>query len=245
MTIFSLALLLAAAAAPPAIRVEDVPGRGYAAYVDSLDATELLPVSQRIRGIAIRKCGRLTPRFGRYTMQNGVDTKREVAVILDYRQAFQCIDPATDPYKPVPADWKASASDDDGVTVFVRRYLDYLETGNPGGMAMMDPAMEITRAEWDNLRKDLVTPRTGQGMMTPHLIGWLNNPEGATYPGAYAYFRVTDSHAGIATTCGGLLIQRVRANEYRVSQYDLRPLPQSLVDERGLRAEEFDKLCGP
>jgi len=49
------------------------------------------------------------------------------------------------------------------------------------------------------------------------LEGWSNNPDDTAYPGAYALFSVIDDHPGIAGTCGGILVQRVREGEYRIS----------------------------
>ena len=46
--------------------------------------------------------------------------------------------------------------------------------------------------------------------MTPQFVAWSNNPDGAAYPGAYVLFSVIDDHPGIAGTCGGILVQRVR-----------------------------------
>jgi hypothetical protein len=75
------------------------------------------------------------------------------------------------------------------------------------------------------------------------LDGWLNNPVDASYPGAYAYFAVLSSHPGVAGTCGGILLYRVREGEYQVSQYDVRYISQSLIDDAGYSDEELNRLC--
>ena len=123
-TIF-VAALLAAASGSPDIKIEVVPGRGYAATVTFIDANEFTPVIDRIKLLAAEKCGKQSVRFGRYFFDNQIDVARGVTVIKDFRQSFSCFDPATDPYKPVPADWKASTADVAAATQFVTRFLTY------------------------------------------------------------------------------------------------------------------------
>lgn len=239
----TVALLLAASAQPD-IHIAAVSGQSYVASVDTIAAGDLTPVVDRIRASAKLRCGRLDVRFGRFKYDNRVDLKTNVPMIDNMKQNFFCFDPATDPYKPVPADWTASAAETANATVFVTRFLDQFDTGDAArGMAMMDPLIEITPADWDGLRADAMRNRTGAGTMTPKFVAWLNNPDGAAYPGAYAYFSVIDDHPGIAGTCGGILLQRVRENEYRVSQYDVRYISQALVEQQGLTDEQLDGLC--
>lgn len=40
--------------------------------------------------------------------------------------------------------------------------------------------------------------------------------------------------SGIAGTCGGILVQRVREGEYRIAQYDVQFISQALVNQQGL-----------
>lgn len=237
--------MLMAAAGQPAIKVETVPGRGYAAVVGSFNSGDFDKVMARLTVEAERRCGAQKVRFGRHFFDNRVDTSRNVMVIENLRQSFFCFDPATDPYKPVPADWKAPPAETANVTVFVTRFLDRLDRGDAAGMAMMDPIIEVTKKDWDGLHADMVRNRTkgATGTLTPEFVGWSNNPPAAAYPGAYAFFRVTDDHAGIAGTCGAVMVQRVRANEYRISQYDVQFISQALVDRQGLSDDDLDRLC--
>lgn len=240
----AFAVLAVAAVGQPEIKIETVPGKGYAATVAVIDADQYDPVLDRIKAIAVQRCGSLKSRFGRYYFDNQVDVERGVMVIKNFRQSFHCYDPATDPYKPVPADWKASAAETTAATKFVARFLDDLDKGNGVSLAkMMDPALEATPAEMNRFSKEAKMHQTGSGAFTSRLDGWLNNPEDAIYPGAYAYFAVLSSHPGIAGTCGGLLVYRVREGEYVISQYDVRYISQQLVDQAGYSDEELNRLC--
>lgn len=242
-TIF-VAALLAATSAIPEIKVEAVPGRGYAATVPLIDANQYDPVVDRVKQLAIERCGRQSVRFGRYSFDNEIDVERGITVIKDFRQAFSCFDPATDPYKPVPADWKASATETAAATQYVTRFLTNLDTGNARALAaMMDPALETTTEEMARFSREAKMHQTGTGSFTGRLDGWLNNPADAAYPGAYAYFAVISSHPGIAGTCGGVLLYRVSEGKYVISQYDVRYISQRLIDEEGMSDEELDRLC--
>jgi len=236
--------LLAAGAVQPEIKVAPVPGKGYAATIAMIDADQYDPVVNRIKVLAGERCGKLKVRFGRYYFDNLIDVDRGVTVIKDFRQNFSCYDPATDPYKPVPADWKPSAAEVEAVTRFVTRFLDNLDAGNGAVLAkMMDPALESTAAEMNRFSQEAKAYQTGEGEFTGRLDGWLNNPEDAAYAGAYAYFAVLSSHPGIAGTCGGLLVYRVREGDYRISQYDVRYVSQALIDQAGYSDEELNRLC--
>lgn len=243
MGIIASALLLAAAA-EPGIAIEATPGRGYTASVETFDSGTMSRVMERIKRAATERCGQQGTRFGRHYFDSRVDTARNVMLIENMRQTFHCFDRATDPYKPVPADWAASAEDTASATVFVTRFLDRLDRGDAAGMTMMDPMIELTRAEWDGLREAAVQHRgAGDGTLTPKFELWANNPEGAAYPGAYALFSVIDDHPGIEGTCGGILVQRVRANEYRIAQYDVQYIATALVEQQGLTDDDLDRLC--
>lgn len=236
--------LLAAAAGQPEIKVAPVPGKGFVATVASIDADQYDPTIDRIKVLATQRCGSLKVRFGRYYFDNQIDVDRGVTVISNFRQNFSCFDPATDPYKPVPADWKASAAEVAAATSFAKRFVDNLDAGNGAALApMMDPALEATAAEMKRFSDEAKMHQTGGGEFTVRLDGWLNNPEDAAYPGAYAYFAVISSHPGIAGTCGGLLLYRERTGVYKISQYDVRYISQALIDEAGYSDEELNRLC--
>jgi len=183
-------------------------------------------------------------RFGRFFFNNEIDVERGVTIIKDFRQAFSCFDPATDPYKPVPADWKASAADTAAATQYVTRFLGNLDTGNGRALAaMMDPQLEATTEEMTQFSREAKMHQTGTGSFTARLDGWVNNPPDASYPGAYALFSVISSHPGIAGTCGGVLVYRVGDSKYQIAQYDVRYVSQKLIDEEGMSDEELDRLC--
>ena len=243
MATMLLAAMLAASTTP-AIKIEAVPGRGYAATVPIINENQYESVIERIKVLATEKCGRLKVRFGRFFFDNQIDVARGVTVIKDYRQAFTCFDPATDPYKPVPADWKASPAEVAAATDYVTRFLTNLDAGNGRALAaLMDPQLEATTDEMNRFSREAKMHQTGAGKFTPRLDGWLNNPPDASYPGAYAYFAVLSSHPGIAGTCGGILLYRLSDGKYQVSQYDVRYISQRLIDEEGMSDEEINRLC--
>ncbi len=244
MAMFLLAAMLAAASETPEIKIEAVPGRGYAATTPLIDENQYTPVVERIKLLAAEKCGRQRVRFGRFFFNNQIDIDRGVTVIKDFRQSFSCFDPATDPYKPVPADWKASAAEVAAATDYVTRFLNYLDAGNGRALAaMMDPQLEATTEEMNRFSQEAKMHQTGPGKFTPRLDGWLNNPPDASYPGAYAFFAVLSSHPGIAGTCGGILLYRLSDGKYQVSQYDVRYVSQKLIDDEGMSDEELNRLC--
>lgn len=244
MTAFLLAALMASAQPLPPIKVEVVAGKGFAATVMKIDANQYDAVVDRIKILAEQRCGTKKARLGRYFFDNQIDVERGVTIIRDFRQAFSCYDPATDPYKPVPADWKASAAETEAATRFAQRFVDNLDAGNTMILnKMLDPALEVTPTEMKRFIDEAKVYQTGAGEFSPRLDGWLNNPEGASYPGAYAYFAVLSTHPGIVGTCGGILLYRLREGEYQISQYDVRYISQRLVDEEGFSDEELDRLC--
>ena len=209
-----------------------------------IDENQYTPVIERIKLMAAERCGQQSVRYGRLFFDNEIDVERGVTIIKDFRQAFSCFDPATDPYKPVPADWKASAADTAAVTQYVTRFLDNLDAGNGRALAaMMDPQLEATTEEMTRFSREAKMHQTGSGSFTARLDGWMNNPPDASYPGAYALFAVISSHPGIAGTCGGLLVYRVSESKYQIAQYDVRYVSQKLIDEEGMSDEELDRLC--
>lgn len=243
MAMMALALL-AAAAGQPEIKVAPVPGKGFVATVALIDADQYDPTIDRIKILATQRCGSLKVRFGRYYFDNQIDVDRGVTVIKDFRQNFSCFDPATDPYKPVPADWVANAAEVSAASAFATRFVKNLDAGNGAALAaMMDPALESTAVEMKRFSDEAKMHQTGTGEFTARLDGWLNNPEDAAYPGAYAYFAVLSTHPGIAGTCGGLLLYRERTGVYKISQYDVRYVSQALIDEAGYSDEELNRLC--
>jgi len=244
MTTIFLAALMASAQPLPAINVAAVPGKGFSATVAKIDADQYDPVIDRIKVLAEQRCGAKKVRFGRYFFDNQIDVERGVTIIKDFRQAFTCYDPATDPYKPVPADWKASATEVTAATRFAQRFVDNLDAGNSALLAkLMDPQLEATTAEMKRFSDEAKMHQTGAGEFSVRLDGWMNNPADAAYPGAYAYFAVLSSHPGVAGTCGGILLYRVREGEYQISQYDVRYISQALIDDAGFTDEELNRLC--
>lgn len=243
MAVMAFALLVAAAAAPE-IKIQSAPGGRFSATTATFDSGAMTDITNRIKDSAEKRCGSQGTRFGKHSFDTRVDTARNVMLVENFQQIFFCYDRATDPYEPVPPGWTASATETSNATVFATRFLDRLDRGDEAGITMWDPLIEFSKANWDMLRSGAAQHRTGdKGTLTPKFVQWFNNPEWAAYPGAYAYFSVWDDHPGIAGTCGGILVQRVRENEYRISQYDVQFIAQALVDQQDMTDEELDGLC--
>lgn len=243
MAVMAFALLVAASATPE-IKIQAAPGGRFNATTAAFDSGAMTEVTDKIKAAAEKRCGTKGVRFGKHSFDTRVDTARNVMRVENFQQIFFCYDRATDPYKPVPAGWTASATETANATVYATRFLERLNRGDAAGIAMWDPLIEFSKANWDMLRSGVTQHRTSEeGTLTPRFVQWYNNPDWGPYPGAYAYFSVWDDHPGIAGTCGGILVQRVRENEYRISQYDVQYISQALVDQQGMTDEELNGLC--
>jgi hypothetical protein len=227
----------------PAIKIETVPGKGYAAVVDTFPVTQLSSVSDRVSALAKQRCGQLSARMGRYKYFTSTDAQGRAA-LTQYRASFTCYDPATDPYERAPADWKPSAQDQADLTAFAQRYMGLLDRGDYlAGMPMMEPILEIEKDEWLSVPSMLKQHSGGQGRWTLQTLGWVNNPEGASHPGRYAFVKVTGSYPKIAAYCGTLVIYRQRPGSYLITQQNLSVIPESWITSgRTTRAEAL-KAC--
>lgn len=227
----------------PAIRIETVPGKGYTAVVETFPVAKLSAVSDRISALAKQRCGRLSARMGRYKYFTSTDTQGRAA-LTQYRASFTCYDPATDPYERAPADWKPSAQDQADLTAFAQRYMGLLDRGDYlAGMPMMEPILEIEKDEWLSVPNMLKQHSGGTGRWTLQTLGWVNNPEGASHPGRYAFVKVTGSYPRIAAYCGTLVIYRQRPGSYLITQQNLSVIPESWITSgRTTRAEAL-KTC--
>lgn len=230
-------------AASPAIRIESVPGKGYAAVVSAFPVEQVQPVSNRIAAMARQRCGKLTTRFGRFKYFTGPGAKG-AAEYQNYRQSFSCIDPATDPYKPAPADWKPAAQDEKDLMEFAKRYMRAVDEADyVAGMPMMEPVIEIEKDEWMDVPSKLDQFGGGGGKWTLTITGWVNNPDGASHPGSYALVTINGTYPKLAVYCGNLFIYRQRAGSYLVSQQNLRVIPQQWIDSGQMTKSQALKTC--
>jgi hypothetical protein len=227
----------------PVIKIETVPGKGYAAIVETFPVAQLTPVSNRISALAKQRCGRLSARMGRYKYFTSTDARGRAA-LTNYRASFTCYDPATDPYQRAPADWKPSAQDQADLTAFAQRYMGLLDRSDYlAGMPMMESILEIEKDEWLSVPNMLKQHSGGQGRWTLQTLGWVNNPEGAAHPGRYAFVKVTATYPKIAAYCGTLVIYRQRPGSYLITQQNLSVIPESwIASGRTTRAEAL-KTC--
>lgn len=244
-------LALAALATLPLAQQQEIPiqiaksEKGYTATIGDHYPDQTPGVMERLKGMAKDRCGALTVRFGKFFYRNGFDARGK-AMVQEFKQNFACIDPATDPYKPVAADWKPSAQDDADAKAFVDRYLALIDKGDAAaGMQMMEPVAEITREEWMDTSTRLRTHSgpPGQGRWTATLVGWGNNPEGAAHPGAYTLYKVSGTYPKLAAYCGSLLLYRAGPGKYQVSQQQLKVIPQAFVDDGTIAAGDVPGLC--
>jgi hypothetical protein len=115
---------------------------------------------------------------------------------------------------------------------------DYL-----AGIPMMEPILEIEKDEWLSVPNMLMQHSGGKGRWTLQTLGWVNNPEGASHPGRYAFVKVTGSYPKIAAYCGTLVIYRQRPGSYLITQQNLSVIPESWITSgRTTRAEAL-KTC--
>ncbi len=228
---------------PVQIKIETVPGKGFVAVVPTFPVTQLKSISDEISALAKQRCGRLTARMGRYKYFTGTDSQGRAA-LNNYRASFTCYDPATDPYERAPADWKPSAQDQADLTAFAQRYMSLLDRADYlAGMPMMESILEIEKDEWLSVPNMLKAHAGGKGSWTLQTLGWVNNPEGASHPGRYAFVKVTGSYPKIAAYCGTLVIYRQRPGSYLITQQNLGVIPESWITSgRTTRAEAL-KTC--
>ncbi|RYE63651.1 MAG: hypothetical protein EOO83_03275 [Oxalobacteraceae bacterium] len=240
--IFALAsLAFLATAQDPEIRIEAYPAKGFIMKIaDHQSDMDLVPLLTRL---ATAKCGKLKPRFGKFNYDTTVDANG-VRTMRSHTQRFECYDPATDPYRPAPADWQPSEQDKADLIAFTNRFLTAIENGDAvTGMPMMESILEITKKEWmdtsDRLREHAGRP----GRWTLEIAGWANNPEGTTHPGTYALVNVDGTYPRLANYCGYLLVYREGPARYVVSQRSLKVIPQAWVDDGSVPRDQIAQLC--
>lgn len=238
------ALLLAgglAMQAQPEISVKPVPGKGHVATVTPFPVEDLDPVYDRLKLVAAGQCGKLKVRFGRFKYNTIVDGG--VRKHINFEQGFSCFDPATDPYKPAPAGWKATAQDDAEALAFAKRYMTVVDAADAvQGMQMMEPILEIDRAAWIE-QPDILKKTRGTGTRSFRGPFWEVNPDTAAHPGAYATLIFTGSYSGLAAHCGYLVIYRAAPGRYQVSQQSMVIYSKAMVAAGAISQANALKAC--
>jgi hypothetical protein len=210
-----VAMLALQTATAPAITLTPVAGGGKMVARDYLQSAHE-SVIERMKQKATAHCGKLSVRWGRFnnnlqayaTPDGGIENRYSL-----YEQKFTCYDPATDPYKSPPADWKPSDVDKSDALIFAERHLSAMDRNDvTAAMAGFEPLLELTRAEAVTTIDDYRSRTTGQTRRFRPLI-WANNPDGSAHPGAYAYAAFDAERS-----CGYMLLYRVGAGKYQVSQ---------------------------
>lgn len=226
----------------PEIKLETVPGKGYAFEIGDFDKDRTDTVMAVVDGEAKKQCGNFAVRYGRFSHNNRIEGNR--TILTQYRQAFQCIDPKTDPYKPAPADWQPTLEDEEDVITFATRYLAVMARKDvKAGMAMMEPVFEVTEEEWLSMLTPLSVNKANAAQWSPELIGWANNPEGASHPGSYAVLSIKGTMPDMALTCGYLMVYRHAPASYQVSQQSINLITNQSVANGEVSPSAFAKIC--
>ncbi|MBX3564465.1 MAG: hypothetical protein KF730_07805 [Sphingomonas sp.] len=240
-SLLSLALY-AAGAQDPEVRIEAYPARGYIMRI--ADHAADLDLVASLTRLAEAKCGaKLKPRFGKFNYDNIIG-EGGARMFKNHTQRFECYDPANDPYKPAPADWKPSERDNADLNAFAQRFMTAIDKGDAAtGMPMMEANLEITNKEWMDTTQRLREHAGGPGKWTLNVVGWANNPEGTSHPGTYAFVTIDGSYPRLNAYCGYLLIYRDGLGRYWVSQRSIKVVPQAWVDNGSLPADQVKDLC--
>lgn len=232
----------AATAPVPELQVLPVPGKGYRVTAPVFPAAQLDAASARMMVLAAKTCGKLKARFGRFDYNNKLIDG--VEQVVGFGQRFTCYDPATDPYKPAAAGWRASAQDSAQALDFAKAYLAAFDAVNARvGVAMMEPIVEITEAEW-RIQPQAFAAVRGAGSRRFEPVQWSYNPDGAGHPGAYATITFYGSYAGLHQDCGQVVLWRRSAGEYLISRQLFRAVAKADVDADRIKAADARQMCG-
>lgn len=241
-----LALFLAGApamAADPTMTVTPVPGKGYTIAVSPFPAADREKVMDRMSALAEQKCGALKPRWGRFEYDmaypNGANAGQW---FVNYRQRLVCFDPANDPFKPAPDDWKPTEADNAAATAAVNRYLDLFEKGDVRALALLEPSLEMKPDEW------LAQPNTFKGLIgtgSRELAGpfWRVNPTAAGHPGAYVMFAFRGTYSGMAAYCGVLTMYRAAPDTYQISVQRIQAITKAAVAAGRISSAATARAC--
>ncbi|MBO9711958.1 hypothetical protein [Sphingomonas sp.] len=224
----SMALALAAAQQAPEIAITPVSKDRYAAVIGDYPVEQRDAVTARMIAAGAERCGKLQVRWGRFSFDTGY-TPDGKQVMHNYRQAFSCIDPATDPYKPVAADWKASDKDNADALAFAQRYMAVFDAADAAkGIPMMEAMLEVDKPTWLAQPMQL-KGKIGTGSRSFKGPFWRLNPQGASHPGAYAVFVFSGTYSALAAHCGALVLYRDGPGVYHVSQQNVVAISKASI----------------
>lgn len=184
----ALMLMAAAGQSLPSIKIDPVPGKGYSATVGDYKVSQEDAVIDAVKARVDQTCGKLKARWGRYAYNTlpSADGNANNATRQNYRQTFSCYDPAHDPYKAAPANWKATEKDKADATAFLKRYLVSYDTADAKtGVPMMESLLEMDAPTWLAGRVTKTSTAVTRTIRGP---AWMVNPDGAAHPGVYVAF---------------------------------------------------------
>lgn len=245
--IFAMMLAAAVPAAQtlPAVHQEGGVNGKQVLRVDPFAESQAEEVQAKLNTLAKARCGRLTLRWGRfnYDTRAGTANDPDARQIINYRQEYRCIDPATDPYKPAPPGWTASAADNAAALAYARRYMTAVDALDvDAGLSMMEAEVEATREEWLKLPQALKAS-AGTGSRTFGAPRWLLDPDGASHPGIYATVTFRGTYTGLYNHCGYLMLYRDTAGHFRVAQQNFRALTRQDVSSGRVSQAAADAAC--
>jgi hypothetical protein len=239
-----LALLLALAfqSAPlPSIDVKSDGKGGWLFTVGTFAVADADAVNARLDVLAQEKCGKLKPRWGKYSMRRVPAGTGGVKVdsFADYRQAIWCIDPGSDPHQPAPKGWTADSTDDADARAFTGRYLEAIDSGDPAAVrALYSPSLSDATGP-EELRATVTKFRTITSPQSRRVtqVHWWLNPDFAPYPGIF----VAVGFEG-PQHCGYILWYRESPGNYSLVRQEVfgKPLQFRLT---ATERADLDRIC--
>jgi len=209
---------------------------------ESFDENELQQIQTRFIALGKATCGGMTLRWGRFTYDTQ-HTADGASLIVNMVQRFECIDPATDPYKPVPADWKATEADERASKAAAERYVRaVLANDARTGIAMYEPFAEVDETAWRKAAG--VMPDAGTGSFEVKRIDWMVNPETMAHPGAYVTYVMVGQYSKLAEMCGVLILYRTPGGEFQITQQMLNGVTRAAVESGQITQAQAASYCG-
>lgn len=198
-------------------------------------------LSDRLESIAKSQCGELSVRWGqfRYAASRDPQGQRELS---DFSQRFSCFDPASDPFAPVPSDWKASSSDEFHAMQTAMTMFDAITSGDaPTALAMFEPGIEFHEGEWLSSTDLLRDPGSGYADIT--YLDWLINPRSTPHPGAFADLRVTGFYDDYEKACVDMILYREAPERFLVTSMIVSAVRKEWVETGEVSQIEVEKSC--
>lgn len=227
-----------------------------AAAQGSNDFTLVMPVSpetpegQRLLADRARQiCGPLYPVPGRYRFsgRERVSPDGRRSGQFEVVQELTCADspPVAAVEEPAPADWRATARDEEDARAATMRYFAAVDAGDAIRVqAMWSPAqqaempLEVRSAQLRRFREEAGRP----GAHRIARLTWYVNPPGAPRPGIYVAADYERAYSGLRFNCGYLIWFRqsegryvlIREETSTANARDVEDSPEAIAQARTL-----------